>query len=80
MRWIYLITILLFATAIIVFALQNLATITVSFLGFSVSARIAIVVIVIYVLGAATGGSLFALLRRSCELGGPTNWPYTSTR
>jgi len=44
MRWIYLITILLFATAIIVFALQNLATITVSFLGFSVSTRIAILV------------------------------------
>jgi uncharacterized integral membrane protein len=65
MRWIYLIIILLFAAAIIIFALQNLETITVSFLGFSVSARIAILVFVVYVLGAASGGSLFAFLRRS---------------
>jgi uncharacterized integral membrane protein len=65
MRWIYSIIILLFAAAIIIFALQNLETITVSFLGFSVSARIAILIFVVYVLGAATGGSLFALLRRS---------------
>jgi len=65
MRWIYLIIIILFAAAIIVFALQNLNTVTVSFLGFQVSARIAILIFIVYALGAATGGSLFALLRRS---------------
>jgi acetyltransferase len=46
-------------------AFQNLETVTVSFLGFSVAMRIAILVLVVYVLGAITGGSLFALLRRS---------------
>ncbi|MGC2198560.1 MAG: hypothetical protein WA633_00200 [Stellaceae bacterium] len=67
MRWIYLTIIALVAAATIIFAIQNLETVTLSFLGFSVRAPIAIFFFVIYVLGAATGGSLFALLRRSYE-------------
>jgi lipopolysaccharide assembly protein A len=65
MRRIYSVTIVVFAAATIVFALQNLGTVTVSFLRFSISAPVAILVFIIYVLGAVTGGSLFALLRRS---------------
>jgi lipopolysaccharide assembly protein A len=65
MRWVYLTTIVLFALATIVFALQNLESVTVSFLGFSVGTRIAILIFIVYALGAITGGSLFALLRRS---------------
>ena len=64
MRWVNLTIVVLFAGAILIFALQNLDTVTVSFLGASISARVAILVIVAYVLGAMTGGSLFALLRR----------------
>jgi hypothetical protein len=37
----------------------------VSFLGFSVSAPLVILAVVVYVLGAITGGSLYALLRKS---------------
>jgi putative membrane protein len=62
---IYLAIIILFAASVIIFTLQNFAIITVSFLGVGVSAPIAILVFVVYVLGAATGSSLFALLRRS---------------
>jgi lipopolysaccharide assembly protein A len=65
MRWFYLTIIILFAAAILIFAVQNLETVTVGFLGFSISARIALVVLAAYILGALTGGSLFALLRRS---------------
>jgi len=65
MRWLYLAIIVLFAAATLIFAVQNLESVTVSFLGFSVSARMAVLVFVVYILGAATGGSLFALLRRS---------------
>jgi putative membrane protein len=65
MRLIYLSTIVVFAAAVIIFAFQNLAIVTVSFLGVSISVRIAILVFVVYILGAATGGSLFALLRGS---------------
>lgn len=67
MRWIYLSIIILFALATMIFAVQNLEIVTLSFLGLNLRARIALVVFVIYVLGAATGGSLFALLRRSYE-------------
>ncbi len=67
MRRVYLALVILFAAAAIIFALQNLESVTVSFLSFSVSTRVAILVFIIYVLGAATGGSLFALLRRSYE-------------
>jgi len=65
MRWIYLAVIVLFAVGTLVFALQNLEAATVAFLGFRIRAPLAALTIVVYLLGAATGGSLLALLRRS---------------
>ena len=65
MRWIYLAVIVLFAVTTLVFALQNLEAATVAFLGFRIRAPRAVLTIVVYLLGAATGGSLLALLRRS---------------
>ena len=65
MRWIYMTIIVLFTAGVVVFALQNLDIVTVSFLGLRVSARVALLVLGVYVLGAVTGGGLFALLRRS---------------
>ncbi len=67
MRWAYLIVIVLFVVAIAVFALQNLGMATMSFLGFSIHAPLAVLAAVVYLLGAATGGSLFALLRKSVQ-------------
>ena len=67
MRWIYLGTIILFALAIIIFALQNFEIVTMSFLGLNARVPLALAVAIVYLLGAATGGSLFALLRRSYE-------------
>jgi lipopolysaccharide assembly protein A len=67
MRWIHLIVIGLFLAATIIFAAQNLEIVTVSFLGFSARAPLALLVVIIYVLGMATGGSLLALLRRSLQ-------------
>ncbi len=67
MRWIHLGIIILFAAAIIVFALQNFDIVTMSLLGFNARVPLSLVVAIAYVLGAATGGSLFALLRRSYE-------------
>ena len=65
MRWMYLTIVVLFAVGTVIFAFQNLENVTVSFLGFSVGTRLAILIFGVYVLGAATGGSLFALLRSS---------------
>jgi uncharacterized integral membrane protein len=67
MRWIYLAAIILFGVATLIFALQNLEAVTMSFLGFRLRAPLAVLAVVAYVLGAATGGSLLALLRRSYE-------------
>ena len=65
MRRIYLAVIILFAAAAIIFAAQNLEIVTMTFLGIDARVPLALLVAVAYLLGAATGGSLFALLRRS---------------
>jgi putative membrane protein len=67
MRWVYLTVIGLFAAAIIVFAFQNLQPITMSFLGFRIHAPLALLTVIVYVLGAVTGSSLFAALRGSLQ-------------
>ena len=73
MRWIYLAVIILFAAAAIIFAVQNLEIVTMTFLGVNARVPLALLVAVAYLLGAATGGSMFALLRRSpCRAAAPT--------
>ncbi len=67
MRWIYLAIIVLIAAATLIFAFQNLQPVDVSFLASTVSPPLALLVFVVYLLGAATGGSLYALLRRSVQ-------------
>jgi putative membrane protein len=67
MRWIYVIVVALFAAATIVFAVQNFQIVTMSFLGLSAHAPLALLVAIVYVLGMATGSSLWALLRHSLE-------------
>jgi putative membrane protein len=67
MRWFYLAVIVLFVAAIVVFSAQNLRVVDVSFLGMSVHMRLPFLIAIIYLLGAVTGGSLLALLRRSFE-------------
>jgi putative membrane protein len=68
MRWVYLLVIILFALGTLIFAVQNLEAVTVSFLGFQSTTPLAVLTILVYILGAFTGGSLLALLRRSYEM------------
>jgi len=65
MRWIHIAVIALFVAVIIIFVVQNVAPVTIAFLGFSVRAPLAVLAAIVYILGAVTGGSLFALLRKS---------------
>ena len=67
MRWVYLAVIILFAAATTIFAAQNFEIVTMTFLGFTARVPLALLVAVAYLLGAATGGSLYAMLRRSYE-------------
>jgi uncharacterized integral membrane protein len=65
MRWLHVIVVALFVIATCIFAIQNFEIVTLSFLGFSARAPLALLIAIFYLLGMATGGSLFALLRRS---------------
>ncbi len=65
MRWIYLAIVVVFVAALIIFVFQNTQSVDVSFLALGVTLPLAILVLVAYVLGALSGGSLYALLRRS---------------
>lgn len=65
MRWVYLTVIIVLAVVTLIFVFQNRGVVTVLFLGFSIRAPLAILIAGVYVIGAITGGSLFALLRRS---------------
>jgi uncharacterized integral membrane protein len=65
MRWIHIVVVALFVVATLVFVIQNFEIVTLSFLGFSARAPLALLIAIFYLLGVATGGSLLALLRRS---------------
>jgi uncharacterized integral membrane protein len=64
-RWIYLAIVVVFVAALIIFVFQNTQSVDVSFLALGVTLPLAILVLVAYVLGALSGGSMYALLRRS---------------
>lgn len=57
--------ILLFAIGVLVFCLQNLDAVTVSYLGWHLSIPLAVLVLLVYVLGMFTGWGLVSFLRRS---------------
>lgn len=67
MRWFHITIVVLFAAGTLLFALQNLEAVTMSFLGFSVRAPLALLVGIVYVLGMVTGGSMWSLLRKSIQ-------------
>jgi uncharacterized integral membrane protein len=63
MRSVHIGVIVAFVAVVLIFALQNLESVTMSFLGFRISAPLAVVAVVLYLLGMATGGSVWALMR-----------------
>jgi len=65
MHWVYSAIVALLIALLVLLALQNLETVTVAFLGFSVRAPLAVVIIGVYVLGMLTGSGLVWLIRRS---------------
>lgn len=65
MNVIYKVVVVLLLCVVVIFAIQNLMTVTVSFLNWSATIPLAIVVIAAYVLGMVTGGGVLSLLMRS---------------
>jgi lipopolysaccharide assembly protein A len=54
-----------FVAALIIFVFQNTQSVNIAFLALGVTLPLAVLVFIVYVLGAVSGGSLYALLRRS---------------
>lgn len=65
MRWLHIAIIGIFVTALLVFLVQNREIVSIDFLEFSVRIPLAVMAAIFYVLGALSGSSAFALLRRS---------------
>ncbi|HRP11321.1 MAG TPA: hypothetical protein PLK37_09835 [Terricaulis sp.] len=65
MRIIFLILLVLFAVLVAAFALMNFQPVTVGFAGLELTAPLAILIALVYVLGMASGGGLFSFLRYS---------------
>jgi len=63
MRIFYMVLVVVFTGLVLLFNIQNLQVVTVSFLTLSVTLPVSLIVIVTYLLGMATGGALLTVLR-----------------
>lgn len=63
MRWIHTAVIVVLIAVMLIFAIQNLQSVTVSFLNLKLSSPLAVLVLLVYVLGMFTGGSAWALIK-----------------
>lgn len=60
MRYVYTTLVVIFTAVVLLFNLQNLQAVTVSFLVFSVTMPVGLIVMASYLLGMATGGVLIS--------------------
>ncbi len=63
MRYVYMALIAAATGIVILFKFQNLDTVTISLFSASMSLPVSVLVLLIYVLGMLTGGSVLALMR-----------------
>jgi lipopolysaccharide assembly protein A len=63
MRYVHFVLIILVTAAVLLFTIQNLQAITVSFWTMSLRLPVSILVILVYILGMFTGGFVLSLLR-----------------
>lgn len=62
-RWVHIAVIAVLALVTLIFFLQNFHLVTFSFLGLSLTMPLAVVVVIFYVLGLVTGGTLISMVR-----------------
>jgi uncharacterized integral membrane protein len=63
MKILYVACVVVFAAIVLLFKVQNLETVTVSFLGASMTMAVSVLILIVYGLGMLTGGFLLAVLR-----------------
>ena len=64
MRYLYIVLILLFTAAVLLFKFQNIQSVTVTLLTASVTLPLSVLVIGVYLLGMVSGTMLLSVLRR----------------
>lgn len=65
MRYVYLALVIAFVVLLLIFALSNMASATVSFLGWQLSGPLALMILAVYALGMVSGGGVLSFLRHS---------------
>jgi putative membrane protein len=63
LRYVYIALIVVLTASVLLFKLQNLQQVTVSFLSASFTLPVSVLLVLIYVLGMLTGGFVLALVR-----------------
>jgi uncharacterized integral membrane protein len=63
MRWLHTTVIAVLAIIVLAFAVQNFQSTTISLLNLELSAPLAVIVVIAYLLGMLTGGSAASLFR-----------------
>jgi uncharacterized integral membrane protein len=63
MRWTQIVVAAVLGIVTLILVLQNFHIVTFSFLGFSLTMPLALLIVLVYVMGALTGGSLWDLIR-----------------
>jgi uncharacterized integral membrane protein len=68
LRILYTALLILFIGGIVVFCFQNLDTVTVSYLGWTLSVPMPILILVVYLFGMVSGWGVFSFLKRSLKV------------
>lgn len=69
MRFLKTSLLLLFIGVVVIFIIQNLETVRVSFLSWHLELPLSIISVIVYILGALSGGLLFSLLKKAINNG-----------
>jgi len=64
MKYLYIALIVAFTAIVLLFKVQNLERVTVSLFSASMTLPISTLILLVYVLGALSGGMLFSLLKK----------------
>ncbi len=67
MRYVHIAVIVVLTAIVLTFKLQNLQSVTLQFLGMSMTLPVTLLIVAVYVLGMFTGGSLWSLMKKSYE-------------
>jgi putative membrane protein len=67
MRYLYIAVNVLLLVLVVVFAIQNLSMVTVSFLGVSLTLPVALLVVLVYILGMVSGSAVFGFVRAAIQ-------------